>query len=257
MLVVLCTLQINLALSKKKYLLAFYFFSIIIVTLLSVSLPGDRSTPGEIILAIILANLLDNIKKLNPLLIIIGLLLVVFPAILLSMIREGIALTFENFWLTLSLGIFGRIFWSPVLTGIWYVHYAQTQGFWGIVGIRKLASFLELEGVNIPNHIGLNYMDGVIDSVNANTSFVFAYYSYFGLMGLLLCLILLLCLDYGITVASRLSNGLLIPCLSVLALNSLDFISSDYTTVLLTGGFLVTLFTVTILDKIVKNLSIK
>ncbi|MDJ0578517.1 hypothetical protein [Crocosphaera sp.] len=257
LLVVLCTLQINLALSQKKILLAFYFSFILIMTSVVISLAGSRATLGEIILAIILANMLNNIRKINPLLVLIGFVLVTVPIVLLSLLREGRALTFENFWLMLSIGIFGRIFLTPLKTGIWYAHYAQTQGFWGIVGISKIASFLGLEGVNIPNYIGLNYMNVSIDSVSANTSFVFAYYSYFGLIGLLLCLIFLLCLDYGLIVVSQLSDGLLIPCISVLAINCLGFISSDYTTVLLTGGFLVTLLTVTILDKIVTNLRIK
>jgi len=93
----------------------------------------------------------------------------------------------------------------------------------------------------VPNYIGLRYQPNAGPTVSAGAGYLLTYYSYFGVASLLISLIGLWLLDMAVYVYGKLSPSFLIPCVSAVSLSTLSFISSDYTTVLVTHGFAVTL----------------
>jgi len=121
--------------------------------------------------------------------------------------------------------------------GSWYIHYAQIHGTFGIASVPKLAVIVGIEPINTPNLIGLTYSYTAVESVTACAGYLFTYYSYFGMASLLLSILCLWFLDVAVLVYKRLSNVMLLPCISAVSLSILSFVSSDYTTVWLTHGF--------------------
>jgi hypothetical protein len=217
--------------------------------LVAVSLTGARSPAACIILVICLSFLLKKGLPINPLYIILTFLLVLTLPTFLTLLREGKELSISLFWQYLSTGILGRVFHAPMLTGLWHVHYAQHKGFIGISGIPKLAVLFGIKPINVANLIGINYTNIKIASVSANTCYLFSYYSYFGWLSFPLSLLGLWLLDYSILIYKQLSDNILLPCVASVSLSSMSFVSSNYTTVLLTHGFGVILISSLVLDK--------
>lgn len=221
-----------------------------------VSLTGERSPAAFIILTIFFALLLNQGLPINrrftTLAVLATLTGLAIPT-LLTILREGKVVSIPLLVKYLTTGIFGRIFYLPMKVGLDYVHYAQTEHFFGIVGIPKLAILFGIEPFDIANFIGIKYEFEGIQSVTANACYVLTYYSYFGLFSLILSLLGLWLLDYTIWIYRRLSNNLLLPCVASISIVSIYFTSGDYTTVLLTGGFGVILIVACTLDLLCFN----
>lgn len=227
---------INLKLSKSLQIMG--YSAIIIFTFLSVMLPGDRVSATNILLVIIMSYLYIKGMPLKPHVIISFIILVLLIPIILSILREGKIVSFSLIFEYMKTGIFSRTFIVPMETGLWHAHYAQTVDFFGISGIPKLASLYGLDPVNVPNLIYTKYTSAPIPSGLANTSFVFSYYSLFGLPSLFISLIGVLLLDLIVIVYRNLPSNLLLATVACIFVSCMRFVSSDYTTSLLTGGFI-------------------
>jgi hypothetical protein len=227
---------------------------IIVGILLAVSLSGAREPAASIILTIIFALILNKKFKVKPIYIFPLIIIVLALPTIFTIYRESHLLTLERFWFTMSGQILFRLFNSTMETGLHHVHFTQTNGFFGIRGISKIAEFLGYTPINVPNYIFHLYADSRrIATGYANTSYVFAYYSYFGLVSFPLSLILLWLLDSLLYLYKRISNNLLIPCIAVVSINCYAFISTEYTTALISNGVLISLTIALIIDKFINN----
>jgi len=224
------------------------YYVLLLALFLSVSFTGARTPAAYIILILFFSMMLERGIPLNPVHILAAFVLVLSIPALLSILREGREANVFLAWQYLTTAITRRLFYVPMLTGLWHTHLAQTQGFIGIAGIPKLASFLGVEPVNLANVVGLEYAKSTIQSVSSNTCYVFSYYSYFGLWSFPISIAGLALLDVAIPVYKKLSDRILLPCVASIAIASSRFTSSDYTTVLATHGFIIILVTSLCLD---------
>lgn len=230
----------------------FYMLSIPVIAF-AAALTGARGFVANIILTMIMTILFERGLPLNPVKLLGYGLLVVSGPVILSIMREGQALSLTNFWEYLSNGVGGRIFYTPMQTGLWFADYAQTSGFLGVAGIPKIASFFGVDSVNASNLVGLRYTHSSLDSMLANTCFLFSYYCFFGFNSLWISVLLTLCLDSVTWLYAKFSDLLLLPCIVAIFVSSLSFADSDYTTVLITHGFLPILALSAFLGKFVES----
>ena len=234
---------------KKKLLIKVIFYIVLLLgLLLVVSFTGARSPAAYIILILCFSFLLRKGLPINPFYTIFAFLIVLSLPTVLTLLREGREVNALLFWNYLSSAMLQRLLYVPMLTGLLHVHYAQTQGFLGIAGIPKLAVLLGIEPINMPNLIGLKYLNSTIASVSANTCYLFSYYSYFGWLSFPISILSLWLLDYSIWIYNKLSDNILLACVAAVSMSSMSFISSEYTTVLLTHGFGVILVLSLVLD---------
>jgi hypothetical protein len=218
--------------------------------LLAASLPGARGNAVKLLLVIGVAILLRKGIPFRPLPFLLLIAVVLTPATLITLMREGREVTVMSFAEYLGNYIFSRAFIMPLQTGAFYVHYAQAHGNIGVAGVPRLAGLLGISGVDAPDLIGAQYAPGVASvRTSANGGFLLSYYSYFGLIALPLSLALLWILDFALLAYRRLSPALLLPAAAAISVSCLAFISSDYTTVLVTHGFLAILLSALILDR--------
>jgi hypothetical protein len=134
-------------------------------------------------------------------------------------------------------------------TGLWHVHYAQTHGLFGIQAIPRLAALVNIPPLNVPNFIAINYATDVLESASANTAYVYAYYSYFGMGSFIFSLISLWLLDLTLIVYRRISDLLLLAVVASISVTTMAFASTEYTIALITNGFLLLLFVSWIVDR--------
>lgn len=222
----------------------------IVAVLLVASPTGSRGAPAGIVMAILLAWLLRRGFPLNPAHIALALLAVLTLPTVLTVLREGRELDWGGFWRTFERGIIWRAFYLPMDTGTWYAHYAQTFGFVGIRGIPKLAAMFGLDAPNVPNIVGLLYARDPGSTINANTCYVFSYYSYFGPLSLPVSLLGLWLLDGALWVYRRTNDYLLLPCVVAVCKASTAFVSADYTLVFLSNGWAMALLLALALDRL-------
>ncbi len=242
---------------KRKHLIESLAITIAIVGILFVvSLTGARSPPAMIVLTILLALFFRKGVPIKPIYIILAAVATLIFPTLFTILREGRELSLSNFWSYLIVdGMFQRVFISPMNTGLWHTHYAQTTGLVGLGGIPKLAVLFGVQPIPVSNLIylqyGVQYGGGrAIASGTAGTAYVFAYYSYFGVVSFVFSLIGLWLLDLSLWVYRRLSDTLLLPCVAAVSVTSINFLSGDYTTVLLTHGFGVLLIVALLLNRL-------
>jgi hypothetical protein len=200
-------------------------------------------------MTVILSFFLKKGLPLNPFIILLAVVaILVFPA-LLSILREGRIVSFNEVFSYILGPISRRVFIDPVRGALWHAHYAQTIGFFGIAAVPKLAVMFDVVPINVPNTIGVLYESQALSSVSSTTSYVFSYYSYFGIIALPFCLLGLWLLDLSVWVYRRLSANLLLPCVASINVACISFVFSDYTTVLLTHGILLLLLGSLIIDR--------
>ena len=168
---------------------------------------------------------------------------------IMTILREGVNLDFSTLILYLVDNTFQRIFQVPLETGAWHMDYATNNGAVGIAGIAKLANLFGIQAINLPNVIGLNYTDTDVDSVNANTGFLFSYFAYFGWFALPFVVAMSVLLDVALIWIRRWRSEVLLIAMPCLTLSVLSFMSSDFTTVLLSSGFLVIMFVMNGVDR--------
>gem|GEM_PF-1595456 len=223
---------------RRNWLWALFCLACLSVILLGASISGARSYSAAIVMVVIFALLLRRGFSVKPVhLIVIVLLILAFPT-LLSLLREGKTVTIKDFSVYLRGVILERVVIIPMNTGLMHVHYAQTYGFLGIQAIPKIAALKGIKALNVPNFMAKMYTGDPRTTSWANTSYVYAYYSYFGLMAFIPCLIGLWLLDLCLLIYRRLSDNLLIPCVACIAINTSNFSSVEYTVSLFTFGFL-------------------
>jgi hypothetical protein len=249
---ILAVILTILLLKKVKHgqLVGALFNAVAILGLLFVvSLTGARIYAAVVALAIVFALWLKKGLPIKPVpLVLAGVVVLIIP-VLLSLLRQGAELDASSFLYYLTTGGMGRrVFVVPTMVGMWYVDYAQTQGFVGVAGIPKLAVLLGVEPVIIQNVIGLKYMGTHIESVQATVGYLFSYFAYFGPLSLVLSLIGLWVLDLVLLGYRRLSDNLLLPCVAAVSVSCARFVGSDYTTVLITHGFLTSLVVALVVD---------
>jgi len=215
----------------------------------AVSLPGERAPASYLLLAIIVSRFLMSGFQGHVLgLVAGGIAALTIPA-LMTMSREDVAISLDVYgeylvWMAL------RAFVAPAETALWYVHHAQTTGLFGLGAIPKLAWLFDIETVDAANVIGVTYALNPLESVSAGTSFIFSYFSYFGVLSMLISLVCLLLLDTVLVVYEGLSERMLIPLVTTLILASSTLVEADYTTVLLSNGFIVSILLALVLDRL-------
>jgi hypothetical protein len=215
----------------------------------AVSLPGERAPAAYLLLAIILSRFLMRGLRGSILGLAGGALAVLSIPALLTISREDLAISLDVYGQYL-LVMANRAFVEPAETAMWYVHYAQTTGLFGLGAIPKLAWFFDLGPVDAANIIGLQYALNPLESVSEGTSFIFSYFSYFGAVSMLISLVCLLLLDTVVVVYDGLSERMLVPLVTSLILTSSTLVEADYTTVLLSNGFVVSIVLALILDRL-------
>lgn len=226
----------------KRRLFSLVIISLAIVSLMIVvSLPGARVSAVNLLLVMCLSFFLEKGLPIRPGRFIFLFILIVTPGVLIGMYRDGRAFGFDLYLQYLWDFIGRRILHDPLEVGSWYILHAQKYGFFGFPALPKLATITGFDALNVPNYIGLRYQPNAGPTVSAGAGSLLTYYSYFGVASLLISLIGLWLLDMAVYVYEKLSPSLLIPCVSAVSLSTLSFISSDYTTVLVTHGFAVTL----------------
>lgn len=229
------------AVRSRRIIYGLVLFLIFVALLIVASLSGNRSTAAKLLLVVALSAFLLRGLPFRPLHFLFVLIAILTPAVLITLLREGKTFTGSIFFAYLTDAIFTRVFVGPINVGAFYVHYAQTHGPIGPAGIARLASLVGVTPVRMPNIIGNLYSYSGLESVSANSGFLFTYYGYFGILSLPISLIGLWLLDLALPIYLRLEPRLLLPAVAAASVASLSFISSEYTTVLLTHGFAVIL----------------
>jgi hypothetical protein len=224
--------------------------ALVVAILAAVSMSGARGYGAHLILVLLFCWFFRRGAPFQPGVAIVAALLVLTVPAISSVIREGQELTAGTLYVY-YLGIIDRTFKTPMWIGYYYVHFAQTDHFFGIGAIPKLAAFWDVPFQAPANIIGLTYVANRIQTIHANGSFVFTYYSYFGLWVFPLCCLGAWLLDVALVVYRRLSREMLLLTVPAIAACVQNLTSADYTTALLTHGFVPILAFATVLDHLV------
>lgn len=251
---VLLLWQVNANIKHRRWVAVLANLAAIGGVLFIVSLTGARSFAASIILVMAYAWFLKRGFPLNPVYMALGALLILTPPVLLSILREGNIPDITIFFDYLSGGIFERVFRSPMETGLYYTHFAQTSGFIWVAAIPKLAALLDIAPVNAANYLGLLYTGTSIESANMNTSYVFAYYCYFGAGSFIFSLFGLWLLDAVLLIYRKISSLMLTACIASMSISGISLVSGEYTVVMLTHGFIVILLTSVFIDRFYQSL---
>lgn len=219
--------------------------------LIASSISGARAYSALMLLAVGFALLLRRGFSFSPLYVTAGLLLVLFFPTVLTLLREGKPVNARNFTRYFKGSTFERVMIIPMETGLQHVQYAQQYGFFGVQAIPKLAAIMGIEPLNVPNFIAKVYEGNPRTTTTANTAYVYAYYSYFGLAAFIPCLIGLWLLDLSLLVFRRLSDTMLVPCVACVAIAANTFSQTEFTISLFSQGFLFLLLVSWAVDRLV------
>ncbi len=216
--------------------LAFYIAWLCFV-LIAVSIYGMKVPAVMVLLSIALAFLLRaGLSVRLGLIALVGLLILIVPTGMSIFVTHG-RFTTEGF-VHHYIYILDRVFRQIMFPGLWHVDFAQRQGYFGIAGIPKIAKLIGVEPVNSFHVIAEHYMKNEIESASAGTSFVFAYYSYFGLLAFVPCLIVTLLLDTLLWVYLKMDRDIKIPVIACCSVAVINLVQTRFTTVLFTGGLI-------------------
>ncbi len=215
------------------------------------SISGARSYSAILVLVILTAWLLRKGFRISPLLPLSALVVVlVFPT-LLTILREGRELTLERFVQYFKNSAYQRVLIIPMETGLMHTAYAQTYGTFGVRSMPRLAGLFGVESLDVRNYIGKINSNYPKDTTTMNTAYVYAYYSYFGLLAFLPCLIGLWLLDLSLLLYQQLSSVMLVPCIAAISIATHSFSICEYTISLFSFGFLVILLLSWSIDRLV------
>lgn len=256
LLAVLTTQLFLMQIRQRKWFLAFLYLIFLIGVFVAATLSGARAYPAFLLLAVAFALLMRKGFPINPLYLAAALLLVLLFPTVLTLLREGKAVTLKSFVEYFRVSTYQRVVIIPMETGLYHVKYAQEYGYFGIQAIPKLATAMGIEPLNIPNFI-TKYMSGSpIDTTSANTAYIYAYYSYFGLLAFIPCLLGLWLLDLSLLVYRKLSANLLIPCVACISIAANTFSQTEYTISLFSQGFLLLLLVSWAVDRAVPKIEL-
>jgi hypothetical protein len=248
-LAVLLTQVAAAAIQKRRGFSAAAAGVALVLTIVAASLSGARGNVVFLGAAVAYAYLLRRGLRINPLYpILITLLLLAAPAAQ-TMLREDREFTLSTFLTYFGNFVGYRVLIVPYTTGLWFCHYAQTTGFFGVAGIPKLALLMDVQPLNVPNLVALSYGGGGLASASANTGYLFAFYSYFGMVSFPFSLAGLWLLDLALPVYRAVADELLAATVAAASISSVGFTFSDYTTAWLSGGFGVILATAWLLSR--------
>jgi hypothetical protein len=236
---------------QKRPLRTFLFALALAGILVTSSLSGARAYSALMVLAIVFALLLRRKFALHPLFLAVGMLLVLFFPTALTLLREGKPVTLRNLSKYFRASTVQRVMIMPMETGLYHVQYAQQHGFFGVQAVPKLARAMGRKPLNVPNFIAKVYLGDPLDTTTANTAYVYAYYSYFGLAAFIPCLIGLWLLDLSLIVFRRLSDTMLVPCVACVAIAANTFSQTEFTISLFSQGFLFLLLASWAVDRLV------
>ena len=225
--------------------------TLLILTATMMSITGARSFAATLLLAVALAFFMHAGMPFRPARTVMLLIMLIVPAAAITILREGHSITPALLVQYTTLVLFDRVLVGPEQVGLWYVHFAQTQQPFGIAAIAKLATLFGVEGVNAPNLIGFAYSPVLVDYVNANASFVFTYYSYFGAFALVLVLASLIVLDAFVLLYRWIAPGMLLPAVAVTSVSSLALLSADFQTALISNGLITTPVVAALLGRVI------
>ncbi len=228
----------------RRPFLAIGMLVLLIICALAASLSGARS--GMVMLTLIVAAtlLIRRGFSVNPVLLMLLLPAALLPAVVLSIVREGHALTELPQMAWTYLGYVGeRAFAVPFKIGTWYLLHLQTHGPIGIEAYPKLAWITGGEAIDAPHQIGLIYAplvygyEKTLPTISASAGFLFTSHAYLGLIAFPLTVFATLFLDIAL-LAYRHVHPILLPTLAgALFIGTLQFIQSEYTVVWITHGF--------------------
>src|SRR5262249_8160587 len=216
------------ALHERRFLHAGAAAVMVGFVFIAVSLPGERALAAYLLLAIVLSRLFMWGLRGNIFAVVVGVIAILSIPAVLTISREDLAISIDVYGQYL-LVVANRAFVAPAETAMWYVHYAQTTGLFGLGAIPKLAWLFGIEPVDAANVMGLRYAVNPLESVSEGTSFIFSYFSYFGVASMLLSLVCLLLLDVVLVVYDGLSDRMLVPLATTLVLTSSTLVAADYT----------------------------
>ena len=234
------------SLQQKQNIMALGYVLVLLALVVVVSMTGARGYAVHMVLAIVITFWLRNGAQLPIGKSLITFCAILFPAAVLTIAREGEA----AHWDTLVSSLLTRSFVVPFDVGLWYVHYVQHNGLFGVSLIPKLAGLLGEPAINVPNTIGLAYAAFPIPSISANAGYLFAQYSAWGLYALPVSLGGLFFLDVILLVFRRLTPRLVLPFVAAIVPIIIAFISIDYTVGWITNGVLVVLALALLLSRL-------
>jgi hypothetical protein len=237
-------------LKRRRFLRGLVALALLGSLLVAVSLTGARANAAKIILIILFAAFLRRGLRFNPIYVGLAILVVLTLPTVLTILRQGLTVNWLLFWRYLDRAVLYRLFGITMDVGLWHVHYAQTVGFVGVQGHPRLAALFGMEPVNVSNLVGLAYSENPLPTVLANTSYVYAYYAYFGLVSFFFSLPGLWLLDAVLWVYRRIGDNLLLPCVASVSMISSVFIGTEYTIALLTNGFAIVPVVALVLDRL-------
>jgi hypothetical protein len=251
MLCVLAAVHFVRSVKRKKVAASLAAAYIILFTMAVVSLPGARMPAAMLVVTVLFAVFAAYKMPLRPTYVLLSFILTLSLPVLFTIFREGQAFDFVIFFEYMKGGVLRRVFYVPMETGLWHVHYGQVWGFVGAAGIPKLAGVLAIEPLNLANLIYLKYSPYFISSGLCNTSYVFAYYTCFGIGSLVFSFLGLWGLDLAVIVLDRLrNNAILLAASASLVTSSIWFVSTMYTTALISNGFIFILIFAVVLDRL-------
>ena len=195
---------------------------------------GARVPAAVTLLGIVVFFLLRSGLRVQTRYLTLSLALVLLVPTIMEYLRSD-----SRDWSIAAAEILHRTVYVPFSAGIENVAYAEEFGRFGIAAIEKVAVVLGIQPINAPNEVAKHiFSTDLVDSAYTNCSFIFSYYAYFGILSLPLCIVLTQCLDAA-TWATRRLVAPPLQCLAVTntVLSMLALISTDYTTVFVSSGF--------------------
>jgi len=217
------------------------YVMIIAVCIFFISLTGARYAVVKLLLSAFIVVFLFRAYKVSFLKMALGFGLILIPAALITLLREGKAFSLYTLADYLINGIIvHRILCTPLQVGLWHLQYSELHGFFGPGAIPKFGALFDMDPLIVPKIIGQYYLPNPNFETHSDCAYLLSYYSYFGLWSIPLSLILLLSLDWILKIYSRISISLLIPCVAVISVACLEFVQSDFTTILISHGFAIT-----------------
>lgn len=250
MLASMLVLQINYdrSLPDKKIVRPLFYVAVLLALMMAVSFTGARGYAVNLVLVIIITFWLRGGAKFPIGKGLLVICVVLLPAAILTIAREG-----DNaHWDTLVSSLLTRSFVVPFDVGLWHTHYVQHNGFWGASVIPKLSTIVGAPVIDVPNVVGLAYAAFPIPSISANTGYLFAQYSAWGLYALPVTLAGLFLLELIPLVFVRLKPQMVLPCVAAVVPIILAFVSADYTVVWMTHGLLVVIVLAWILSRMMQ-----
>ena len=249
----LCAVALHRHLARGGYWAVLKWSAVFGVLVVIVSLTGARSFPANTLLVLIFAFFMQRTFKFEVVRIGLAIIVVLAIPVVLSLARQDRKVTVSSFGEMLQGPIIRRTFYTPMETGLLHVHYAQTQGHIGVAGIPRLARAMGVVPIQASSVIAMRYRSNRSGTALVNTSFVFSYYLFFGILVFPFLLAGVWILDLTLVAIARVPRDLLVPSVAALSTRGLILISSNYTTLFVTHGLLPTLALVSIVSALARR----